>query len=284
MKFYQNRRFVRGPAATGKRPAKRTLNPLKVFKSASNPRKALFGAGSLSFMAGVGLLAFGLFTAFGGSDGKPPEGPPAVQLVVTPTPVHSPTPPPVTATPSPTPVPAPPLGDHAYEMIISSLGIDAPVQEYGLDENQVPEVPTGPGNGPGQIVAWYNFSSKPGTGGNAVFAGHVTWNGAGVFYNLTSVAVGDDIVLKGDDGTTVTYKVSSVFSVSATDPNARSVMGPTPTDELTILTCDGTTTYVGGQFGVEYDNRLVVRADLQGVVPAGATPAAAAAATAAGAG
>jgi LPXTG-site transpeptidase (sortase) family protein len=160
-------------------------------------------------------------------------------------------------------------------MIITKIGVNAPVEAYGLDENQVPEVPTGPGQAPGQVVAWYNFSAKPGTGSNAVFAGHVTWNGAAVFYRLTSMAAGDEIQLKGQDGTSLTYNVSKVFSVDPSDPNARTVMAGTPTDTITIITCDGAYTNTGDPvFGGEYDSRLVVQADLVSVAPGAAVAAA----------
>src|SRR5262249_53016203 len=46
-------------------------------------------------------------------------------------------------------------------------------------------------------VAWYTFSDWPGTGGNAVFSGHVDWyTGApAVFGRLRSINAGDPIYL-----------------------------------------------------------------------------------------
>jgi LPXTG-site transpeptidase (sortase) family protein len=232
-------------------------------------KKLLVGGGGAAFVIGIGLLAFAAFSAFGGGDSPKPEV--LVHLSASP----SPTPVVTTAPATPTPVPTPPLGDEAYTMVIDKIGVDAPVEAFGLDANQVPEVPTGPGQGPGHIVAWYNFSAKPGTGSNAVFAGHVTWNGAAVFYNLTSLTVGDSIKLQGQDGTLLTYGVSDAYDVDPNDPNSIQVMAGTSTDTLTIITCDGTTTHIGGQFGVEYSNRLVIRAALESVTPGAAVAAAA---------
>jgi LPXTG-site transpeptidase (sortase) family protein len=230
----------------------------------------MLGGGAVAAFLGIALIAIAAVTMLGGGgDSRPVEQ--VIHLTDTPSPTPRPI---VTAAPTASPVPTPPLGDNAYVMVIPKLGIDAPVQAFGLDENQVPEVPTGPGQAPGEIVAWYNFTAKPGTGSNAVFAGHVTWNGNAVFYNLTSIAKDDEIRLKGDDGTELTYKVADVFDVNASDPNSVQVMSPTPTDTLTIITCDGTTTYVGGPFGVEYNNRLVVQAKLQSVTPGAAVAAA----------
>jgi LPXTG-site transpeptidase (sortase) family protein len=228
----------------------------------------LVGGGGVAFVIGIGLIAYAAFSAFGGSDG--PRSEVLVHLTASP----SPTPDVTKAPATPTPVPTPPLGDQAYTMVIDKIGVDAPVEAFGLDANQVPEVPTGPGQGPGQIVAWYNFSAKPGTGSNAVFAGHVTWNGAAVFYNLTSLTAGDEIKLRGQDGTLLMYKVSDAYDVDPNDPNSIQVMARTSTDTLTIITCDGTTTHIGGQFGVEYSNRLVIRAALESVTPGAAVAAA----------
>jgi LPXTG-site transpeptidase (sortase) family protein len=232
-------------------------------------KKLLFGGGGVAFIIGIGLLGFAAFSAFGG-------GGPTAEVLVHLTASLSPTatPVPITAALTPTPVPTPPLGDNPYTMVIDKIGVDAPVEAFGLDANQVPEVPTGPGQAPGQIVAWYNFSAKPGTGSNAVFAGHVTWNGAAVFYHLTSVAVGDEIKLEGQDGSVLTYKISDIFDVDPSDPNSIQVMAASSTDEITIITCDGTTTHVGGTFGVEYNKRLVIRAGLQQVTPGAAVAAA----------
>jgi LPXTG-site transpeptidase (sortase) family protein len=144
-------------------------------------------------------------------------------------------------------------------MVIGKLGVDAPVSAFGLDSNNVPEVPLG-ADAP-EVVAWYNFSAKPGIGSNAVFAGHVTWNGPAVFFNLTSVAAGDEIKLVGQDGSELLYQVIEVYSVNPSDPESLSVMHATHEDVITIITCDGTFTDTNDPvFGGDYSARLVVRA------------------------
>jgi LPXTG-site transpeptidase (sortase) family protein len=249
-------------------------SPIKTFKAANTPRKLLFGLGAVSFVGGVTLLGFAFVSAISGGDGRT-EGPPVVQVLTSPTPTIAPRT--DTATPAPTPVPSPPLGDSPYQMIISKLGVSAPVETFGLDDKQAPEVPTG--DDAADVVAWYNFSARPGTGSNAVFAGHVTWFGPAVFYNLTSIAAGDEITLLGQDGTKLVYKVSDIFSVDpTTDPHAVDVMFATPSDVLTIITCDGTFTKDPNDhvFGGDYNHRLVVRAALSSVTPGSANAAAAA--------
>jgi len=161
-------------------------------------------------------------------------------------------------TPGPQPPPPPP---HSipYEMVIPSIGVDAPVVTKGMDANLIPVVPLN-----AHQVAWYNFSAQPGTGGNAVFAGHVTWSGRAVFYSLNKVVAGDQILIKRPDGRKLTYTVVESFAVSEDDPSAPArVMGPTSTDMITIITCDGEFYYTGDPvFRGSYTNRRVIRGTL----------------------
>ena len=121
----------------------------------------------------------------------------------------------------------------------------------------------------GQTSASGN-TAKPGVGSNAVFAGHVTWFGEAVFYNLPNITLGDEIKLRGQDGTELVYDVSNVFRVLATDPDARLLMSATSQDILTILTCDGIFTPDPNNHvtGGDYDHRLVIRANLVSVTHA----------------
>jgi LPXTG-site transpeptidase (sortase) family protein len=226
-------------------------------------RPVLLSAGVLAFVLGLSLVAVGIYQ---GTRGDSPEE--VVAASPTPAPTASPK-----ATPKATQTPAtdgtPPLGDQPYNFVIEKLGVNAPVQTFGLDENQVPEVPVAAGAA--DIVAWYDFSAQPGTGSNAVFAGHVTWNGEAVFYNLRTVTPGDSIRLVGTDGTVLAYKVTEVFQVDPNDPESLKVMAGTEEDVITIITCDGAYSDNNDPvFGGEYSHRLVVRGSLQEVVrPAG---------------
>ena len=231
------------------------LEAIKRLYTKSSPRRRLLlASGLLTFVAGLVLLVVGI-ASLGESSAAPPPGPAVIDITPSPTPRQR-TPTPV---PTVTPVPAPPLGDQPYRMIISKLGVDAPVSAFGLDADAVPEVPTGPDAS--EVVAWYTFSAQPGVGSNAVFAGHVTWFGPAVFFNLTSMAPGDEIKLVGQDGSELVYTVTQVFSVDPSDPESLSVMHATPEDAITIITCDGAYTDTDDPvFGGEYSSRLVVRA------------------------
>jgi LPXTG-site transpeptidase (sortase) family protein len=235
----------------------------RMMPGGSPRRKALLGLGGLSFVGGALLLGVAvLLLAADNVATTTIEGPPVRDLGefdidkleragsrrATPAPAAS-----------------PPLGDQPYMLVIDKLGVNAPVNTYGLDEQAYPEVPTGPDAK--QVVAWYDFSARPGTGSNAVFAGHVTWNGPAVFYKLTEMAAGDSIRLKGSDGTELVYTVSAVFSVDPADPDSIEVMQATASDVVTLITCTGTYSDTNDPvFGGEYDERLIVRANLTTVM------------------
>ena len=165
-----------------------------------------------------------------------------------------------TATPLPTP---PPNNSPLARMIIEKIGVDAPVIALGLDGNQVPEVPSGPDE-----VAWYDWSSKPGWGSNAVFSGHVDWTiygqpVVGVFYYLHDIGLDDEIKIVLDDGTEYRYVVTGNQAMSDDDPDTLKVMGATPNDVITLITCGGAwvrdwTNPLGGY----YTMRQIVRAEL----------------------
>ena len=236
--------------------------------------------GAVVLVAGLAMVAVGLFVYLGGGDSAPgsastsPEG--GERAYVRPS-VATQAP---TGTPasSPTPKPPPLARDVPYRMIIEEIGVEAPVETYGLDENSYPEVPNYQNSSnPAGVVAWYDFSAQPGSGSNAVFAGHVTWNGRAVFYDLHELRPGDTILLAAQDGARLEYVVSDAFTMGADDPKAVEVMWPTPTDTITLITCSGTwipdpsDTVAGG----EYTERLVVRATLV-KISTGAPPAASA--------
>jgi sortase (surface protein transpeptidase) len=204
-------------------------------------------------LLGAGLAGFLLS---GDSDDSPPEA--VYRGPEFPTPVDG------LGTATATPVPTPPPSDAPIgRMLIDKLGVDAPVITLGLDENAVPLVPSGP-----YEVAWYDFSPKPGWGGNAVFSGHVDWtiNGqyvVGVFYSLSSLELGDEIKVVLEDGTEYVYKVTINRAIPYDDPQALEVMGPTPEDSITLITCGGTwMPQAGNPLGGNYTHRQVVRGEL----------------------
>lgn len=229
-------------------------------------RKALLALGLAAFVPGVVLLTLGLISWLDEGEETRPETAVVdvgdVLLDITPAP---------TAKPAP---PSPPLGDAPFRILIDKIGVDAPVAPYGLDASGVPLVPLGPDAA--EVVAWYDFSAKPGTGSNAVFAGHVTWNGRAVFYDLQSLQPGDVVRLIGADGTELAYSVSSNFAVDPNDADSVKVMDSTESDVITLITCGGSYFRTSDPVtGGDYTQRVIVRADLLTVTPGAAQAAAA---------
>jgi sortase (surface protein transpeptidase) len=162
------------------------------------------------------------------------------------------------------PTPTPPSNDSpVVRMVIDRIGVDAPVMTLGLDEDHVPEVPDDP-----YTVVWYDFSSKPGWGSNAVFSGHVDWiiGGqpvTGVFYYLRDLRPDDVVEVILEDGTEYRYRVTANEAIRADDPKALEVMGATPTDAITLITCGGTwVPDPSNPLGGQYTHRQIVRAEL----------------------
>lgn len=149
------------------------------------------------------------------------------------------------------------LAGEPYRLVIEKLGVDAPVAPFGLDENAIPLVPFEAG-----LVAWYNFSSYPGSGDNAVFAGHKTWRGEAVFFRLEELSSGDEIILRGEDGAELVYRVSQMAVVDSSDRSATEWMQATGTDTITLITCGGERFYTDTLAGADYTHRVLVRADL----------------------
>lgn len=154
--------------------------------------------------------------------------------------------------------PSAPLVNQKYNLVIEKLGVDAPVGVFGVDENNVPEVPYDR-----DTVAWYDFSAEPGAGGNAVFAGHYTWRGDAVFRHLGDLQNGDRVILRGEGGLQLEYQVFHTELIDPSDATAATWMLPTDFDVVTLITCGGERTITNDPiFGAEYDKRQVVRAAL----------------------
>lgn len=243
------------------------------------PRSWLIAAAVLLVLAVVGVLA-----QSGGSDDREPEtsgadrdpitigsgGEPSASIGTptstatdaestvrpgdTPRATRTPTPrgatPAPTMPPTPTITPTPVPGPH---LAIPAIGVFAHVETRSTDSNNVMQTPTDPWN-----IAWYDFTARPGAGGNAVFAGHVDHVTAGkvVFFRLRELKVGDEIEYRALDGSVVRYRVTRSFRVAA-DAAANDYVAPRSVDMITLITCDGD--FDRGT--LSYDERLVVQGE-----------------------
>ncbi|MEX2225837.1 MAG: class F sortase [Dehalococcoidia bacterium] len=163
-----------------------------------------------------------------------------------------------TPTPGPSPTPAanyPPASEAPMVRLqIPIVGIDAPVVVKGVDAAGVMQAPDNAFD-----TAWYDFSAKPGYGGNAVFSGHVDYINVGeaVFWDLKDLTAGDEIQVRLEDGTVYRYAVNFKQQYDAATAPVEEIVGPTPRETLTLITCSGTFSSSTSQ----YDKRLVIRAE-----------------------
>jgi LPXTG-site transpeptidase (sortase) family protein len=223
-------------------------------------QRFLLGLGAAFFAVGSVILSIGLVGYLDEREGDSATNvvtePPSVQNLE-----HMPAVPydPAPAVSEPTPEPTPEPVAAPLRLVVESLAVDAPVIEMGVDDQGIPHVPYN-----GLDVAWYSFSSPPGAGSNAVFAGHINWEGApGVFANLDDLQPGDTLRLISEDEDEYTYEVFANFAVDPYDSESLKVMNPTPTDTVTLITCGGSwIPDPSERFGGSYTNRTIVQARL----------------------
>lgn len=151
-----------------------------------------------------------------------------------------------------------PASSTGMTLVIPKIGVNAPVNLRIVGPDGSMHNPNGPTD-----VVWYDFSAfpglggYPGSGGNAVFAGHVDYHdyGPAVFWSVRDLVPGDAIEVYLPDGGVIRYAVQWSEWI---DPNAdfASYAAATGEDTLTIVTCVGTFNYETRQ----YSHRLVLRA------------------------
>src|SRR5918993_259657 len=141
-------------------------------------------------------------------------------------------------------------------LAIETAGIDAGIEALRVVDGAMQD-PSGP-----WVVAWYENLGALGTIGNIVMAGHIDyWNvGPAVFYNLSTLEPGDEIVVTGDDGKTYPFAVEWVRQYDSASIPLDEVAGPTTEQSLTLITCGGAFDYTNGL----YLQRTVVRANRAG--------------------
>lgn len=137
-------------------------------------------------------------------------------------------------------VPAPEavaLSDVAapVSLAVPSLGISSPLDRLGVDAGGAVQVPSDASR-----AGWFEHGPAPGAVGPAVIVGHVdSRKGPGVFATLRTVAVGADVEVAREDGTTARFVVTRVQQVPKDAFPTEDVYGPAAGPELRIITCGG---------------------------------------------
>ena len=137
---------------------------------------------------------------------------------------------------------------------IDSLGVDAPVEAYGINER------TGQMDVPRNVrdVAWYEYGPTPGEAGSAVLAAHVDLQsqGPGVFFDLKTIEPGEFIVVSFDDGSEQWFETRARNTYQKEELPLDVIFSRDGASVLTLITC-------GGAFSASnqsYDSNVVVYA------------------------
>ncbi|MFD5830268.1 class F sortase [Lentzea sp. NPDC060358] len=138
---------------------------------------------------------------------------------------------------------------------IPSIGVETSLEALGVDSAGALEPPAR-----ADKAGWYAGGVAPGDAGPAVIAGHVdSKTGPGVFFRLPELKPGAEVLVERQDGTTLTFVVSSSYSTEKTAFPTAVVYAPTPLSELRLVTCGGDFDRVAGS----YRDNVIVEAVLK---------------------
>jgi sortase (surface protein transpeptidase) len=134
---------------------------------------------------------------------------------------------------------------------IASLGIDAFVQNMGVDQNNQIAVPTNV-----HLAGWFNQSALPASSGIAVIVGHVSGReNGGVFKDLGNIRIGTVVNVEQGDGTLRGYEVVSLRTVKESEATSYIFSAEVGVaSQLNLVTCAG----VYDEVLESYPDRVIV--------------------------
>ncbi len=146
------------------------------------------------------------------------------------------------------------LGIDPMRIEIPSISVDAHIEKVGRIENGQMGVPENVDN-----TGWFKPGTKPGDRGSAVIAGHVDdRTGPSVFYELDSLEVGDEVIIKDENDKKITFEVVGMESFQRNDAPVSEIFGYTSRRMLNLITCTGDFDTAAGT----HEERLVVYTEL----------------------
>lgn len=118
---------------------------------------------------------------------------------------------------------------------IPAIDVEAPMVALGLRADGSIEVPTDFSQ-----TGWWADGPEPGEPGPAVVLGHVdSRSGPAVFFSLTEVQPGDEVIIDRIDGSSVAYRVDRIEQYPKDRFPTDAVYGDTEDPELRLVTCGG---------------------------------------------
>jgi hypothetical protein len=136
---------------------------------------------------------------------------------------------------------------------IAAIGVDSGLMDLGLRADGSLEVPPS-----GFPAGWYTGGPTPGELGPAIIAGHIDWNGPGVFYNLHNLKPGDQVTVTRADGSQPAFRVTRIAQFPKDQFPTKLVYGNIDHAGLRLITCGGSFNSQSGH----YEDNIVVFADL----------------------
>ncbi len=138
---------------------------------------------------------------------------------------------------------------------VAAIGVKAEIEPVGKKPDGSMATPSAL-----QRVAWYAPGSRPGSKGNAVFAGHV--NNAlglpGVFKELKKLVAGDTVIMESTDGRSLTYVVEEVNRYLTDEAPLEAIFSTSGPSRIILITCEGE----WDEETRSFDKRLVITARL----------------------
>ena len=119
---------------------------------------------------------------------------------------------------------------------IASIGVDATIIDLGLNPDRTLEVPEDI-----RLTGWWTGRSVPGEDGPSIVVGHIdsAAQGAGVFFRLRELDVGDAIYVERSDGSVAEFRVTETELVLKNEFPTEKVYGSTEGSQLRLITCGG---------------------------------------------
>ena len=128
----------------------------------------------------------------------------------------------------------PPIEAWPVWMYIPALNVDAEVLDTGTDYvfDSMEIAPSA------SIISWWRESVIPGNKGNAIFGGHNRWRGEnGQLLHMDTLEIGDEMELIYADGTSLEFRLESVFVYPLATAPARIIMYTGGETRVTLITC-----------------------------------------------
>ena len=138
---------------------------------------------------------------------------------------------------------------------VEALGIDAPVDRVGVEDDGALEIPDD-----ARRAGWYRHGAAPGQSeGSAVLAAHVDsrTQGRGAFYALREAQLGDEVVVEGADGEESRYAVTARASYGKAELPIAELFRREGPHQLVLVTCGGAFDPATGS----YEENVVVVAE-----------------------